>query len=300
MQVPPFAVRALVASDPDYPSSLNDLPEPPAALRIAGQLPDLTRAVAIVGTRRPDGRACAFTRTLARELAEAGCPVISGGALGIDSEAHQGALEAGGVSVAVLPTGLERPYPVSNHALFRALAERGALLSEVEDACAGYASVFLERNRLVAALARVVIVVQAPIPSGALSTAAHARKLGRALLTVPHAPWEPRGAGCLTLLAGGAGVCRNSADVLSLAALGARTSTRRRPKQPKKEEYLRGLDEDERSVVSALRDGALQADELCERTQLSAARVQRALLMLMLSKVIQEVGCGRYARFDCL
>jgi DNA processing protein len=277
---------------------LAQLKDPPASLAISGELPDLSRAVAIVGTRTPNPQAANFAHTLAYELAEAGCPIVSGGALGIDSAAHQGALEGGGFTVAILATGLERPYPADNGQLFRQVADQGALLSESLEEVPGYASVFLARNRLIAALASVVVVVQAPFKSGAMSTAKHAQELGRPLLAVPFAPWESRAEGNLTLLAGGARVCRTSADVLSLAAPSGQPIVRQRRGRPRKAESYPGLDEDERGVFRALSTAVLSADELCDRTGLSAPRVQRALLMLLLSKVIQEVGCGRYARDD--
>lgn len=299
MQLPPLAPpRPLLPSHLAWPKLLDDLGDTPARLVMQGQLPDLSRAVAIVGTRRADAQAALFTRTLARELSEAGCTIVSGGAHGIDTEAHRGALDAGGPTIAVLATGLDHAYPADNRGLFRQIAEAGALLSEAVEEVPGYASAFLARNRLIAALARVIVVVQAPIKSGALSTASHALKLGRPLMAVPHAPWESRGAGCLTLLAAGARVCRTSADVLSLAAPSGQSTVPEKRRTPRKAESYPGLDEDERGVLAALSTVVLSADELCERTGLSAPRVQRALLMLLLSRVIQEVGCGRYARDD--
>ena len=290
------AIRHLVPSDDQWPSLLSELRDPPVRLSIQGELPKLGLAIAIVGTRVPDARASDFAHSLAAELAGAGCAIISGGALGIDSAAHSGALAAGGTTVAVLATGLEKPYPAENVGLFAQIAERGALLSEHTEGLPGYASVFLARNRVIAALASVVIVVQAPQKSGALSTAAHAIKLGRGLMAVPYAPWEPRGAGCLTLLADGARVCRTSADVLSLAAPTGQKPSRPQPRRLKKAQSYPDLDEDERGVITALGAATLSADELCESTGLSAPRVQRAVLMLLLSRVIREVGCGRYAR----
>jgi DNA processing protein len=267
---------------------------------VRGALPSLARAVAIVGTRRPDAAGARFAHRLGAELAEAGWVIVSGGALGIDTEAHLGALEVGGPTVAVLATGLSRLYPAANRPLFARIAASGALLSEHDDLGTVHKGDFLARNRLVAAIARVVIVVQAPIRSGALSTAAHARRLGRTLFAVPHSPWDPRGEGCLTLLAAGARVCNGSSDVLSLSAPEGEQLPRPNPRRPAKAPNYQELDEDERSVVEALLGGALTADEVCECTQLSAPRAQRAILMLTLSKVIQEVGCGRYARTDCL
>jgi DNA processing protein len=279
-----------------WPSLLSDLDKPPGELALQGKLPELAGAVAIVGTRRASPEALAFTRVLAAELAEAGRTIVSGGAAGIDSAAHRGALDVDGMSLAVLPTGLLDPYPPHNRALFAELLAHGALLSESAELVPGYPSRFLARNRLIAALASVVVVVQAPLRSGALSTAAHATRLGRPLLVVPGAPWEPLAAGCLTLLAAGARVCRSSADVLSLAAPTGVKPPRHQLRRPKKAPGYQDLDEDERGVSEALKTDALSADELCERTGLSAPRVQRAVLMLMLSRVIQEVGCGRYAR----
>src|SRR3954470_13150569 len=165
-------ISVLVPGDASWPSALSELVSPPLEIALQGRLPDLTGAVAIVGTRKPNRQAMAFARALACELAEAGRTIVSGGAGGIDTAAHRGALDAGGVTIAVLPTGLADPYPAHNRPLFAQLLERGALLSESERAVPGFASSFLARNRLIAALASVVIVVQAPIQSGALSTAA--------------------------------------------------------------------------------------------------------------------------------
>jgi DNA processing protein len=258
--------------------------------------------LAIVGTRHPCERAAAFARQLAYELALEGHVIVSGGAQGIDSEAHVGALEAGGRTVAVLGTPLDKPYPVANVALFHAIRERGAVLSEYASDVPGYPTRFLARNRLIAALGRTVIVVQAPARSGALSTAREAQRLGRALFAVPFAPWDERGEGTLGLLARGALVCRSSRDVLSLAA----ASPKRKPakthrtklRRPDKAKESHRLDEDEQAVVEALQRGFQSADELCEATALTAPRVQRAVLMLLLSKVICEVGSGRYGRCD--
>ena len=256
----------------------------------------------MVGTRRPDRKGAEFARRLGRELGQAGWVVVSGGALGIDSEAHRGALEAGARTVAVLATPLNKPYPSVNRELFCRITESGCVLSEHLAGTPVYPSRFLERNRLIAALAQVVVVVQAPLKSGALSTAAAARKLGRPLLGVPHSPGDERGAGCLALLAQGATVCRDSGDVLSLAAAGSPESRRKqRPtksRRPDKSKEFHGLDEDELAVARALKRGVSAVDELCEASGLSAARVQRALLMLLLSKVIHEVGSGRYALSD--
>jgi DNA processing protein len=288
--------RLLSLIDSDWPPTLSELEEPPDGVFLQGTLPDLRQAVAIVGTRGADRLAVQFTRALAGDLARAGCTIVSGGAHGIDTAAHEGALDVGGATIAVLPGTLDDPYPRRNGKLFQRISQAGALLAERVPDPRRFASAFLARNRLIAALARVVIVAQAPVVSGALSTAAHARKLGRPVMAVPHAPWEVRGAGCLTLLANGAHVCRSSRDVLSLAAPSRGQGPQAELDRPRKREKNQDLDDDERGVSEALSAEMLSADELCERTGFSAPRVQRAILMLLLSGVIQEVGCGRYAR----
>ncbi len=162
--------------------------------------------VAVVGSRRADPEACHFAFTLGRALAAAGVAVVSGGALGIDAAVHRGALAAGSNArtLAVIGSGLNRLYPKENIELFREIARRGALLSHVADDAPPLPHLFLERNWLIAALATAVVVVQAPVRSGALSTARAARELGCALWTCPAAPWDIRGQGNVQLLTRGA------------------------------------------------------------------------------------------------
>lgn len=291
-------IIVLQRSHPSFPTRLFDLPDPPEVLACVGLLPDLSRAIAIVGTRACDVHAFEHTRQLARELAQAGYVIVSGGAVGIDTAAHLGALDVGAPTVAVLATGLQRPFPSSNHGLFEKIVERGALVCEHPEQVDGQAGRFLARNRIVAALAEAVVVTQAPFGSGALSTAAHAERLNRPIFGVPHAPWDPRGQGCLHLLSRGARICRTSGDVLTLAAPTVAMEAPRAVRRPKKAKSIQGLDDDQRELLRVLSQGPLDADEMCEQSGLSAPRVQRAVLMLLLSKVIHEVGSGRYARAD--
>jgi len=293
------SARILVPCDPGWPEPLRELKRAVHSLELAGDIPDLNGAVAIVGTRFCDPWATEFARTLARDLAGAGRVIVSGGATGIDTAAHEGALDAeAGRTIVVLPSGLAEPYPGVNVGLFQRAARSGCVLSEIWPKPVRNRSAFLERNRLIASLATIVVVVQAPDRSGSLSTAAHAKKLKRELLAVPAAPWDPRGTGCLSLLAGGAGICRSAADVLSLLAPGARTTPLRAPNTPKKVKEDQWFDADQRALMEALADGPMGADDLCERAVLDAPRVQRAILMLLLSKVIHEDGSGRYRRAE--
>jgi DNA processing protein len=291
----PAAPRVLAPGDPDYPPALAALRRPPT-VRVAGELPPLERAVAIVGTRAADPEALDFAESLGAALARAGCAVLSGGALGVDAAAHRGALEAGGPTVAVLGTGLDLAYPPEHGPLFERIAARGALLTEAPDGATPRPGRFLRRNALLAALARVIVVVQAPRRSGALSTAAHGTSLGRPVLVVPAAPWDPRGEGCLGLLRRGAGVCTCAGDVLSVPALGPGETPVEAAWRPEKANDVAGLDDDEVAVLAALGGRARHVEELAAQAGLSAGRAQRAVLLLLLAGRIEERDGGRYAR----
>ena len=282
-------------SDPSWPVGLDALAEPPLSLRIRGALPDLLGAVAVVGTRYASDDALELTFELARKLAASGRVVVSGGARGIDAAAHRGALAAGGLTVCVLPSGVSPAYPPEHAALFAAIAARGALISEREDGVP-HGPLFLRRNRLIAALAQVTLVVQAPLRSGALSTAAHARALGRPVLAVPQAPWDPRGAGCLELLRGSALICTSVADVLSVPAPGTAQTPAKAPDQAQNAFDVAHLDEDSRAVWQALRRRAQHADNLATRLGVPIMSVHQALTQLLIMGLVVEHGPGRYAR----
>ena len=210
-----LGTRALLTSDPDYPPGLRDLPDPPRVLFVRGALPECRRTVAIVGSRAasPYGTACA--RRVARDLGTLGYCVVSGLARGIDAAAHHGALEAGGSSVAVLPGGLDAVAPRHHRALAEMLCERGGLASECPAGPPPARGVFVRRNRLIAALAAVTVVVEAAERSGALSTAAAARRLGRPLLAVPGDIDRPTSRGVHALIRSGARLCEGAGDVVA-------------------------------------------------------------------------------------
>jgi len=194
-------------------------PDPPCAwLFAAGRpLPPTGRSVAIVGGRRASPLRQAVAGALATALAAAGCPIISGGAIGVDAAAHHATVEAGGHTVAVLGSGLDVPYPRANVALFcRMRAGAGTVVGEHPPGALPRPSHFLPRNRLIAALSIAVVVVEARERSGSLATAraAGARGEGR-VLAVPGAPWDLGAAGCNALIRDGAVLVRGAADVLA-------------------------------------------------------------------------------------
>ncbi|MFO0691943.1 MAG: DNA-processing protein DprA [Polyangiales bacterium] len=292
----PAAPERLEPDHPSYPRLPPGFGPTLPSIRVAGELPPWSPCVAVVGTRRPDPEAAEFAFELGRALAVAGVVVMSGGALGIDAAAHEGALAGGGRTVAVLGTGLDRAYPPTHGRLFERIAARGALVTTAPDGAAAHKGRFLRRNELVAALADSVVVVQAPDRSGALSTAAAARRFGRGVFAVPAAPWDVRGRGGSALLRRGALVCTSPEDVLSVSAPERRPVLPGRSRESTKQCEFEDFGGDEGIVLSALGSRPRHVDEVARATGLPAARVQRTLLTLLLGGQVDERDGGRYVR----
>ena len=199
-------VISLTASE--YPARLAKAPGAPDTLYLTGQLPALDPVVAVVGARCARGHSVALARTMAADLAEAGVLVVSGGAVGIDSAAHRGALDAQRPTLAVLAGGLDQAYPGRNRPLFAEIvAGGGGLLSMHRPGTPPRRGTFVARNQVIAALSDAVVVVEAESGSGSLHTAVAARRLGRPVLAVPGSP------GCEALLACGAALAEGAFDV---------------------------------------------------------------------------------------
>jgi len=220
------AVRGADRGTPAYPRGLADLADAPARAWIRGTVPDVDACVAIVGARAATAYGTAFARALASDLARQGVTVVSGLARGIDAAAHRGALEAGGLTVAVLPSGLDTITPRHHADLARAIASHGALVTEWPAGGPVARGVFVRRNRLIAALASVTVVVEASSTSGALTTARFARRLGRPVLALPGDVDRPTSRGCHALLRGGARLCEHAGDVLALLPHGVGAEAR--------------------------------------------------------------------------
>ena len=204
-------IRLVCPGDPEWPTQLDALGGGrPWGLWVRGQV-DLRfaclRSVSIVGTRAATGYGTHVTTELAAALAGRAWTVISGGAFGIDSQAHRGALAAEGVTVAVLPSGLDAPYPRGHHDLFEAIVAQGALVSEQPPGRLPTRPGFLVRNRLIAALSRGTVLVEAALRSGALNTARHARDQNRPLMAVPGPVTSQASAGCHLAIRDWGAVC---------------------------------------------------------------------------------------------
>jgi DNA processing protein len=292
--------------DRDYPHLLRDLPSPPDPVCVRGELLPAP-AVAIVGTRKPSSDAATYAQGLAFRLARRGVTVWSGGAFGIDAAAHEGALAAGGLSVAVVATGLEHCYPARHAPLYeRIVAAGGAIVSPFEPSHPATYPSFHLRNGVLAALTQATVVIQAPIVSGARSTARYARRLRRPLFVLPASPWAEVSAGNLAELEHGAKLLVDESHLFKLlgvpsssASVAASKPAGADPTQP----TLKNFDpswldrpEPHRAVLKAAKNEPKHVDDLCAETGLTAALVHEALLTLTLEAVLVEGPAGWFRR----
>jgi DNA processing protein len=255
---------AVCRHDEAFPPRLLHAGDAPHALFVAGAVEHLaafhgeTRSVAIVGTRRASPDGLEIAKALGRDLALAGVPVVSGMALGIDSAAQTGALDAGGLSVAVLGGGPEKPYPPSKHRLHQTLVQRGLVVSELPPGTRPRRWTFPARNRIIAGLADLTVVVEAGRPSGSLITADLALRLGREVAAVPGPVLSARNQGTNALLHDGAILVRGVDDVLdALYGAGAAPQIQRTPGanlEPHLAELLTAIQEG-RDTVGAIANG---------------------------------------------
>jgi len=264
-------LQAICRHDERYPPRLLQAADAPAVLHVAGELQRLAAlafeeaaAVAVVGARRAGLDGLEVARGLGRGLAAAGVTVVSGMALGIDSAAHAGALEVGGPTLTVLAGGADVPYPASKRGLYRTLVRTQAAISEMPPAMAPWRWCFPARNRTIAGLASLTIVVEAAERSGSLITAELAQELGRAVGAVPGPVTAPRCAGSNALLRDGALVIRDAQDALDealgigVASVTATAGRRAAALEPPLRTLLREVS-DGRDTVAALAATPAQA-----------------------------------------
>jgi DNA processing protein len=273
------AISRLRRRDPVFPELLRQIHDPPAALFLRGNGdPELLGrpAVAIVGARACSSYGAQVARMLGRELATAGLVVVSGLARGIDGEAHRGALEAEGATVAVLGCGIDRDYPAVHAELARRICERGLVLSEYEAGVEPAPWRFPARNRIIAGLAAATVIVEARERSGALITADFALEEGREVFAVPGEITGALAAGTNRLIRQGATPLTSTADVLELFGLEV-------ARAPAAE-----LGADAELVLERLVDGSASADELARSTGLDPPRLAAALAELELAGIGTE------------
>lgn len=283
---------------PEYPSLLEHIPDPPQQLYVRGTIP-AAPMVAVVGSRRATSYGLAVARRLGRQLAERGLCVVSGLARGVDGEAHRGALEAGGLTIAVLAAGLDAIYPPEHRDLAEAITTSGALVTEMPEGTAPLPGRFPIRNRLVSGLSRGVVVVEAAQRSGALITARLALEQGREVFAVPGCIDNPLTEGTHALLRDGAKLVTGVDDVIEeFPGLGvapapapsppSRTRAPARAHAHARTRGQSGPQEPELAAVWELLDWvhARHHDELATLLGLEAQEVSRRLTLLELGNYI--------------
>ncbi|HEY8860349.1 MAG TPA: DNA-processing protein DprA [Gaiellales bacterium] len=270
--------------DQGYPAGLHDLHDPPLAVFLRGALPLAADrpAVAIVGARRSSDTGLRLARRLGGFAAGAGVAVVSGMALGIDGAAHAGALDAGGVTVAVLGCGTDIAYPRSHRGLYARILEHGLAVSEYPPGTAPAPWRFPARNRLIAALARTVVIVEARVRSGALITADHALDLGRDVVAVPGAAGSSASAGTNGLIKSGAGLVEDEADLSVWLGIDAPAA----PPPP--------ADPAARRVLEGLSGRPAYADDIAAATGLGPGSAAALLSRLEIDGWLARDASGRY------
>jgi DNA processing protein len=288
-----------------YPPEVGHLVDPPPVLFVQGHTSLLRRhAVAVVGTRRATGAGRRMARDLGRSLSGAGIPVVSGLALGIDGEAHRGALEGPGSTIAVLASGLDRAHPRSHHRLQERIREEGLLVSEFPPGEEARPHSFPKRNRILAALAEAVVVVEAGERSGAIITADHALDLGRDVWAVPGCVEYPQSRGTHQLLREGAGLLTHPEDLLADWAGAGRLPRRSRGHGFTREDGSSAGDgpagiPDPGGITAALGPAPQPTDALARRLEIPPARLLEALSELeLVGDVIREPEGWRRPRRD--
>jgi DNA processing protein len=314
----------LVLEGATLPHELRELPKPPVRVFTLGEVPRGPR-VGVVGTRSPTPEAEEYARQLAFDLARAGVAVVSGGALGIDAAAHRGALDAGGVTLLVAPSSLERPFPAEHAELFdQIVAGGGAQLSPFATGVVPRRSQFFLRNACLVALSHALVVVEAPLRSGARNAAHWARELGRPYFVVTSPPWNARGLGCIAELELGARPLASvatllrclreqelhplpRAEVVPRAEVSAVSPSadpvipppptpndgKKRRKSRQRASSADGLGD---AIFELLHAGALHPDEIAVSLSVSAAEVSHAVLLLLLQGRVQETRAGSLTR----
>ncbi len=292
-RVESLGARYLFLGQGLYPPLLAELETAPPALVVKGQLSLLERpAIAMVGARNASAAACRFARQLAQSLGQAGAAVVSGLARGIDTAAHDGALETG--TIAVIAGGIDIFYPPENEARQCAIAERGLLVAEQPPGTEPRARHFPYRNRIIAGLAHGTVVIEAAPNSGSLITARYATEFGRDVMAVPGSPLDPRAQGCNQLIRQGAILIQNADDVLeAIRPFNLRPLAQKRLDYAAPAASADASERERRAVLDLLSPTPVAVDEIIRQSGLPPAVVQTVLLELELAGRLERHAGGK-------
>lgn len=284
----------LTLDDPRYPARLKSLAAPPLVLFAHGDvdlfsLPQL----AVVGSRSATPQGLSNARAFAEALAARGLTITSGLALGVDAAAHEGALAANGLTIAVCATGLDRVYPARHRALAQKVADLGLLISEFPIGVGPQPEHFPRRNRLIAGLSLGVLVVEAAVGSGSLITARLAVEQGREVFAIPGSIHNPQARGCHQLIRQGAKLVESVDDILE--EIGPQIGSALRDSAAASGPTCSATDEASSPIITALGHESLDFDQLAARSGLAVAELSTALLSLELAGRVAQGADGRYS-----
>ena len=302
-------VQLLSIYDEAYPKALREIHDPPLVLYVRGQIPNASYAIGVVGSREATHYGLKAAKILAGDLAKEGIPIISGGAKGIDTAAHEAALQAGGTTVAVLGCGLDINYPSGNQKLFERIAQRGAVISEYPPGTAPMAINFPARNRIIVGLSRGIVVAEAARKSGALITAHIAADEGREVYCVPGNIFEGTSIGCHDLIRTGAKLIDSATDILE-EKIAWQFAMRNKIVQPNMfaEENLplqatpnyrsKPLPASDlgKNILALLQQGPLSLEEITEQRGASLPEISMELLELQVAGYLDVDKAQRYFR----
>ena len=292
-----FGCRIVAQQDEEYPALLRQIYDPPPVLYVKGQmLPKDKNAVAMVGSRMTTHYGIEAARKLGYQLAYLGVTVVSGGARGIDSAAHQGALAAKGRTIAVLGTGINLVTPPENAKLFEQIAANGAIITQFPFNRPGDKQSFPIRNRIVAGMTLGTVVVEANLTSGALITANFANEYGRQVFAVPGRIDSPRSKGCHDLIKKGAKLCEGAEDILSEFEYLFPASNQ--PPSAGETGVLPALElsENEQKVYDTLSNEEIGIDDAIRKSGLPASAVSVALLSLEMKRLVRQLPGKMFVR----
>jgi DNA processing protein len=289
--------RVLIQSDDEYPALLREIYDPPLVLYVIGGLTAKDKnAVAMVGSRMTTHYGIEAARKLAYQLAYVGVTVVSGGARGIDTASHQGALAAKGRTVVVLGTGINVVFPPENKGLFERIAGNGAVITQFPFNRNGDKQTFAIRNRIIAGMTLGTVIVEADLHSGALITANFATEYGRQVFAMPGRIDSPRSKGCHDLIKKGAKLCESAEDILSEFEYLFPGSNR--PPSPGETGALPALElsENEKRVYDSLDREESAIDEVIRRSGLPSSAVSVALLSLEMKRAVKQLPGKLFVR----
>jgi len=279
----------ITLADPDYPALLREIIDPPLALHVRGDRSLLTKpAIAIVGSRRASPYSINAARKLSEELGRAQLVIVSGMARGVDTAAHEAALEASMPTIAVLGTGIDIAYPKSNRSLYRRIAEHGLLLSEFAPGTPPLALNFPIRNRVISGLTLGTVIVEATSRSGSLITARTAAEQGREVFAVPGSIFSAGSEGTHRLIQYGAKLVHDIDDVLDELPIALRAARTEKPVEP--ESPLREV------LALLTRDEATGVEDLAQQLNRAPSLLAEPLLQLELGGWIRALPGARYVR----